>query len=153
MLSYLPLSVNYGNAYLRRDLRLPGRIMYYDSALIDAWKRSKDCSRGTLYRLGLLIAEIGGQVVGTVTFKQQGIAGDTEIGYGIAPDHRGNGYATLGVRLALRHLTENYPDTSTVIARVSATNAGSVKVLVRNQFGLVQHIERLGLMTYKRQLR
>ena len=91
--------------------------------------------------------------MGTVTFKQQVIAGDTEIGYGIAPDHRGNGYATLGVRLALRHLTENYPDTSTVIARVSASNAGSVKVLVRNQFGLVQHIERLGLMTYKRQLR
>lgn len=157
MLNLISLNSTDGIAYLRRELVLPNLTMYYDAALLAAWRkreRSGGLQLTDLTSPNLLVVVASDLVVGTVSFKQPDLElGSVEIGYGVAPPYRRLGYGTIGVKLALAHLMEVCPAFKSVSAYVGQNNLASRRVLVRNDFHITQRINDLGLLTYQRRLR
>jgi len=97
--------------------------------LVDAVKET--ASQWIMPRL-LLVGKQNA-VVGTACFKSVPVGGKVEIGFGIAPGYRGNGYATEGVRLLL---TEAFSSEKVleVIAESAKTNQASRRVMEKCGF-------------------
>ena len=74
-----------------------------------------------------------GTHVGELCFKGLSIEGTAEIGYGIAENHQGCGYATEAVS-ALAGWAFNQPGVSCVTAETEASNIASQKVLKKSGF-------------------
>jgi ribosomal protein S18 acetylase RimI-like enzyme len=72
-------------------------------------------------------------VVGAVTFKGPPISGSVEIGYGVSPAHRGNGYGTAMIKHLLRHAAVS-GQVREVVALVAPDNAASAQVVSRAGF-------------------
>jgi RimJ/RimL family protein N-acetyltransferase len=85
------------------------------------------------YRLARLS---DGQAIGGVGFKGRPERGCVEIGYGLVPSARGNGYAAEAV-MALLPLAADH-GVSTVIADTTLDNVASQKTLIRAGFKLVR---------------
>lgn len=82
----------------------------------------------------LFIQRQEGIIIGTSGFKGRPLAdGCVEIGYGIAPDHQGHGYATEGVR-ALVGWALAQPSVTRVIADCLPENHRSARVLTKVGF-------------------
>lgn len=76
-----------------------------------------------------------GTHIGELCFKGVDSSGSTEIGYGIAEEHQGCGYATEAVRAAVdRALTQSM--INCVTAEVDKDNIASVRVLEKSGFEL-----------------
>ena len=67
-------------------------------------------------------------------------AGVIEIGYGVAPEVRGRGYATGSVKLLVSKAFSN-PDVREIIAHTLAEEDPSTRVLVKNGFTRVEELE------------
>jgi RimJ/RimL family protein N-acetyltransferase len=76
-----------------------------------------------------------GQAIGGVGFKGQPDAGCVEIGYGLVPSARGNGYATEAVLALLPFVADH--GVSKVIADTALDNIASQRTLIRAGFNLV----------------
>jgi RimJ/RimL family protein N-acetyltransferase len=76
-----------------------------------------------------------GQAVGGIGFKGQPEDGCVEVGYGLVPSARGNGYAAEAVVALLASAKDN--GLSRVIADTARDNFASQKTLVRAGFRLV----------------
>lgn len=74
-----------------------------------------------------------GTHIGELCFKGLSEAGSAEIGYGIAEDYQGCGYAAEAVS-ALVAWAINQPGVSCVIAETEESNAASQKVLLKTGF-------------------
>jgi [ribosomal protein S5]-alanine N-acetyltransferase len=68
--------------------------------------------------------------------------GETEIGYAIAEGHQANGYATELVRGTIRWALE-HEGVPRVLGVVDSDNRGSVRVLEKAGFALVEERERI----------
>lgn len=86
-----------------------------------------------MYQIQLLDA---GTVIGDIGFHSAPDNGSVEIGYGIVPQHRGNGYVTRSV-VALCEWALRQPDVHEVRAETSPGNTPSQRVLVRAGFTFV----------------
>jgi len=74
-----------------------------------------------------------GEVLGTCGFKDEARDGKVEVGYGIAPEHRGMGYATE----ALAHLVEQARRLDpgvVVLAQVNPDNLPPTRVVQKLSF-------------------
>jgi RimJ/RimL family protein N-acetyltransferase len=76
-----------------------------------------------------------GRAVGGIGFKGQPDGGCIEIGYGLAPSARGNGYAAEAV-VALLAIAADH-GVPKVIAETALDNVASQRSLIRAGFGLV----------------
>ena len=72
-------------------------------------------------------------VVGGCGFKDAPLAGCVEIGYGVSPQARGQGFATAAVRQLL-DLAFAAEEIQTVLAHVNASNLASTRVVTRAGF-------------------
>lgn len=82
----------------------------------------------------LFIQREAGIIIGTSGFKGRPLpGGSVEIGYGIAPDYQGYGYATEGVR-ALVDWALAQPIVTRVIADCFPDNHRSARVLTKVGF-------------------
>lgn len=82
----------------------------------------------------LVVLEDGGVVIGELGFKGlPDVAGEAEIGYGIAASHRGRGYATEAV-VALCAWAMRQKGVRVVRAECLPDNVGSIGVLRRAGF-------------------
>jgi ribosomal-protein-alanine N-acetyltransferase len=80
------------------------------------------------------IADASGQrVVGGCTFKGKPVRGAVEIGYGVAPDCRGHGYATKAIE-RLQDLATRSGEVREVFALISVDNFASKAVVSRAGF-------------------
>jgi RimJ/RimL family protein N-acetyltransferase len=84
-----------------------------------------------------------GRAVGGIGFKGQPAGGCVEIGYGLAPSARGNGYAAEAVVALLALATEH--GLSRVIADTALDNAASQRTLIRAGFRLLRVDDELQL--------
>src|SRR5215813_12119555 len=75
-------------------------------------------------------------VICDIGFHSAPSNGSVEIGYGIVPEHRGNGYVTRAV-VALSEWALREPDVHEVRAETSPDNTPSQRVLVRAGFTFV----------------
>lgn len=76
----------------------------------------------------------GGEVVGLASYKQPpDPAGVVEIGYGVAPEHRGRGHATRAVTAMLEYARTD-PSVCAVRAETAVANTASQRALERNGF-------------------
>ena len=82
-----------------------------------------------------------GQAIGGLGFKGRPQRGCIEIGYGLVPSARGNGYAAEAV-IALLALVAGH-GVSTVIAETTLDNIASQRTLVRAGFSLVKSDDEL----------
>ena len=73
-----------------------------------------------------------GQLVGDVAFENRG-AGEAAVGYTLAPDHWGHGYATEAVGAVVAHGLAAL-DFDVIVAEVVPENAASIAVLLRLGF-------------------
>lgn len=80
-----------------------------------------------------MIEKKDGTHVGELCFKGIDDAGSTEIGYGMAEEHQGRGYATEAVTAAAAWALEQDVIRS-VTAEVEQDNAASVRVLEKSGF-------------------
>lgn len=80
-----------------------------------------------------MIEKKDGTHVGELCFKGIDDAGSTEIGYGMAEEHQGRGYATEAVTAAAAWALEQDVIRS-VTAEVEQDNAASVRVLKKSGF-------------------
>ncbi len=76
-----------------------------------------------------------GRAIGGIGFKGQPVGGCAEIGYGLTPSARGDGYAAEAV-VALLDLASEY-GLSRVIADTTLDNIASQRTLIRAGFRLV----------------
>jgi len=76
-----------------------------------------------------------GRVVGDLGFHAIPADGSVQIGYGIVPEHRGQGYVTEAV-VMLTDWALAQPDVTTVVAETTPDNLASQGVLVRAGFTL-----------------
>ena len=74
-----------------------------------------------------------GAVIGDLCFKGPPAAGEVEIGYGLAPEYWGQGYATEAVQAAVAWAFRQ-PDVWTVWAETLSDNIASQKVLAKVGF-------------------
>ena len=74
-----------------------------------------------------------GTHIGELCFKGLSEDGIAEIGYGIAEDYRGHGYATEAVS-ALADWALNQPGVSCVTAETEESNIASQRVLIKSGF-------------------
>lgn len=98
---------------------------------------------------GMYLIEVAGLIVGDVGFHTPpDERGSVEIGYGLAPSARGNGYATAGVdalaRWALGH------GAAVVRAEVDADNGASIAVLKRAGFSELRGQDEASVRRYQR---
>jgi RimJ/RimL family protein N-acetyltransferase len=84
-----------------------------------------------------------GRAVGGIGFKGQPAGGCVEIGYGLAPSARGNGYAAEAVAALLALATGH--GLSRVIADTALDNAASQRTLIRAGFRLLRVDDELQL--------
>jgi RimJ/RimL family protein N-acetyltransferase len=77
-----------------------------------------------------------GKAIGGVGFKGQPDSGCVEIGYGLVPSARGNGYAAEAVMALLQFVADH--GISRVIADTTLDNVASQRTLVRAGFNLVR---------------
>jgi RimJ/RimL family protein N-acetyltransferase len=90
-------------------------------------------NRRSLHGPALVITAVGeGALAGQIGLGYRG-EGIVELTYGIAPDHRGRGYATSAARLTARWLLHE-GHASTIELRISAGNAASQRVAVAAGF-------------------
>jgi RimJ/RimL family protein N-acetyltransferase len=82
-----------------------------------------------------------GRAIGGVGFKGQPAGGCVEIGYGLAPSARGDGYAAEAVGAVLALAAEN--GVTKVIADTTLDNIASQRTLVRAGFRLVRSDDEL----------
>jgi RimJ/RimL family protein N-acetyltransferase len=71
--------------------------------------------------------------VGSAAFKGEPIGGRIEIGYGVAPDHAGQGCATAGVRQVVEHALSQ-PGLVEVYAETAVDNDASRRVVQKVGF-------------------
>ena len=89
------------------------------------------CAAG---RPGAWMMVDGGEIVGLCgAVRPRGEAGEMEIGYGVAPEHRGQGHATRAVA-AMVAIAGGDPALRTVTAVTAVGNIASQRVLSRNGF-------------------
>ncbi|QLE75764.1 GNAT family N-acetyltransferase [Streptomyces rectiverticillatus] len=81
----------------------------------------------------LIVERDSGLVVGSIGLFWPPSAGTLEIGYGIVPSRRGQGYAPEATR-ALAALALAAPGVHTVVATVELSNPASVRVLEKAGF-------------------
>ncbi|MFJ3900188.1 GNAT family N-acetyltransferase [Streptomyces sp. NPDC090025] len=81
----------------------------------------------------LVVERETGQVVGSIGLKWPPKEGVLELGYGIAPGHRGRGYATEAAR-AVAEFGLTAPGVHTVSAEVHPSNPASARVLEKAGF-------------------
>lgn len=74
-----------------------------------------------------------GQHIGELCFKGISPQGVVEIGYGIAEEYRGQGYATEAVS-AVVNWAMNQPEVTSVEAETESDNTASQKVLLKSGF-------------------
>ncbi|RDS86308.1 GNAT family N-acetyltransferase [Dyella psychrodurans] len=74
--------------------------------------------------------------VGSATFKGEPVNGRIEIGYGVAHDYAGCGYATMGVRLMAAYAFA-HPDVDEVLAETGIDNIASRRVVQKVGFTLI----------------
>lgn len=96
---------------------------------------------------------VGGEVVGWVDFDSGHEwlgPGEVNVGYSLAPAHRGGGYATRAVELLVQHLAEETPHATATLS-IDARNTRSLAVAARA--GFVERSEREGSRLFERPLR
>ena len=86
----------------------------------------------------LFVSAGEGLVVGSGGFKRPPADGTVEIGYGVAPSARGQGFATQAVRLLLRRAFD-VPEVKCVSAETAVDNPASRRVVEKAGFS---HIGR-----------
>lgn len=74
-----------------------------------------------------------GEVVGLCSYRRPPAAGRVEIGYGVAPARRGQGYATSLVA-AIVEAASSDPSVNALIAETAVSNIASQRALTRNGF-------------------
>jgi len=100
-------------------------------------------------RATFLVAEVEGQIVGRVSIRHEltealrRLGG--HVGYGVLPEHRGRGYATVMLRAALGLLGSDGVDEALVTCEDA--NAASAAVVERCGGRLVQRLEVDGRLT------
>lgn len=73
------------------------------------------------------------QIVGCCGFKNEPVLNSVEIGYNVAPDARGQGFATLAIE-QLCQVAINSNSVKTVEALIATHNTASLNVVIKNQF-------------------
>lgn len=91
-----------------------------------------------------------GALIGTAGFQGPPREGEVEIGYGIAPEHRGRGLASEAVGALLE--VARAAGASATLARVDWDNTASRRVLDRHRFQIVDGPDLTGLLTLRRDL-
>lgn len=81
---------------------------------------------------GTWVGVVDGVVVVSIAVKRPVTGACVEIGYGVAPDHRGQGYATLAVLAVLPELRGR--GVQTVTAESALSNPASGRVLAKAGF-------------------
>lgn len=84
--------------------------------------------------MGALIEKSSGRLIGVLGTQPLGTTGDLEIGWWLARDQWGRGYATEGGRAAMQHVLETL-GRSRVCAIIDPGNRASVRVVERLGFG------------------
>ena len=84
-----------------------------------------------------------GTHIGELCFKGIDVSGSTEIGYGIADQYQGCGYATEAVTVAVTWAFHQ-PTVNCVTAEVDQENLASIKVLEKSGFELTGKIGEEG---------
>ena len=84
-----------------------------------------------------------GTQIGALCFKGVDESGSTEIGYGIADDYQGCGYATEAVTAVTAWALKQSP-INCVIAEVDRENAASISVLKKSGFELTDRFGEEG---------
>jgi len=74
-----------------------------------------------------------GEVLGTCGFKDEARDGQVEVGYGVAPEHRGKGYATAALA-QLVELAGRLDRRVVVLAQVNPGNLPSTRVVRKLSF-------------------
>lgn len=74
-----------------------------------------------------------GLIVGSCGFKNEPVDGQVEIGYGMSPEARNQGYATAAVA-ELVALARSPGNVDAVLAQVNRTNIASTRVVQKLQF-------------------
>lgn len=90
----------------------------------------------------LIVAELGFKGVPT------GL-GEIEIGYGTMPHHQGKGYMTEAVA-GMINWCRRRPDVRFLLAETDASNAASIKVLVKNNF--TQYTRKGNMLWWKQRV-
>ncbi len=91
-----------------------------------------------------------GALIGTAGFQGPPCEGEVEIGYGIAPEHRGRGLASEAVAALLE--VARSAGASATMARVDRDNTASRRVLDRHHFQVVGGPDHAGVLTMRRDL-
>ena len=81
----------------------------------------------------VFVDDADGAVVGSGGFKSAPIAGEVEIGYGVAPARQRRGLATAAVKELIR-IARAAPDVSAVVAKTAVVNAASRRVVEKVGF-------------------
>ncbi|MEM9972131.1 MAG: GNAT family N-acetyltransferase [Pseudomonadota bacterium] len=106
-----------------------------DPTILELLRRgASEMREGGVQGSWMMVAD--GEVVGLCGFKGLPTPeGSVEIGYGVASEHRGRGYATEAVRLLIAEARKL--QVQVIIAETEASNLPSERVLERNQFRAV----------------
>ena len=79
------------------------------------------------------------QIVGCCGFKSEPVLNSVEIGYNVAPDARGQGFATLAIE-KLCQVAINSNSVKTVKALIASHNIASLNVVIKNQFTFTEMV-------------
>lgn len=81
--------------------------------------------------------DLGGRMIGDVGVHRSADGREATIGYTLAPEHRGLGYATEAVAAVIDHLFAE--GTERINASIDPANTASARLLDRLGFRLVRH--------------
>lgn len=90
----------------------------------------------------LIIERNTGVVAGGIGFKDEPSEGTVELGYGVVPSKRGQGYANEAVE-AMVTVAWTDPRVDKVVARTEASNLASIRVLESNGFTILSNEDGL----------
>jgi RimJ/RimL family protein N-acetyltransferase len=110
-----------------RDALPPTRVPQRTLSQLAAGKSPSWCC------LFYMVHQGTGEVLGTCGFKDEPRNGKVEVGYGVAPEHRGNGYATAALAQMVS-LASGLDRSVVVLAQVNPANLASTRVVQKLGF-------------------
>src|SRR6187551_1748328 len=127
----------------REDVRsmIDGMTPFEKAQLSAAWLAQFEASTGADHWVHgfRLVHRSSGNIVGFCSFKGPPTDGVVEIGYGIAPDEQGKGYATEAAR-ALVEFARAFREVRVIRAHTLAEGAASKRVLEKCGFQFVGEV-------------
>jgi len=105
---------------------------------IKAGKMTRDPENWLLYTYWQIVIRESGEIAGEVGLKGPPQNGKAEIGYGLEPEYRGNGYMAEAVRAFTAWALEDGRGIKTVIAQTDSCNEASRRVLERAGMAVFQ---------------